>query len=59
MSHQTALRPFATPQQVSALHALMTEPEQPVSGAPRYTPPASLLVLLLLSPGTPKDPKGE
>jgi hypothetical protein len=58
MSAQMLLRPSAAPDQVSALHAMMIEPEQSVSDAALYSPQALALLLLaaaaLLSPRVPK-----
>lgn len=61
MFMQTTMCPVATPTQLSALDALMAEPETPVSDVPLYSPNAAgallLAALLLLSPVTPKETK--
>ncbi|KQV04589.1 MULTISPECIES: hypothetical protein [unclassified Kitasatospora] len=49
--------PVRPPAERSALAALLTEAEAPVSGAPLYCPATSLALLLLLSPKEPKDPR--
>ncbi|WKX72032.1 hypothetical protein ACQUSR_13110 [Streptomyces sp. P1-3] len=44
---------------MKATHALMVEPETTISDAPLYSPEAkgALLLLLLLSPKSPKEPR--
>ncbi|MVO85556.1 hypothetical protein GPA10_12530 [Streptomyces sp. p1417] len=50
-----------TPTDTSALDAAMVEPEAVLSDAPTYAPEASaaLLLLALISPKQPKEPKGK
>jgi hypothetical protein len=51
----------ATPTEVATVKNLMVEPEAPVSDAPLPAPEAAgkLLLLVLLSPKEPKEPKGK
>ncbi|MET9544827.1 hypothetical protein ABZY36_05845 [Streptomyces sp. NPDC006627] len=50
---------LVTPTDVSALGTTMVEPETDLSDAPVYSPQAQgqLLLLALLSPKAPKEPK--
>ncbi|MFC4036699.1 hypothetical protein ACFO3J_35470 [Streptomyces polygonati] len=62
MSAQTITRRFTAPADAperAAVDALITEPEASISGAPAYSPQASvlLLLLLLLSPKEPAEPR--
>ncbi len=47
----------ASPAEVDAVAALMSEPEAPVSDAPCYTPVASSGAFLLQTPKAPKEPR--
>ena len=59
MFTKTLVRPVVTPEDQAALGALMAEPEATLSDAPLYAPQAAgvLLLILLLSPVTPKEPR--
>ncbi|MEU1015097.1 hypothetical protein ABZ383_19310 [Streptomyces sp. NPDC005900] len=59
LAQQTPL--LVTPTDAPALGTTMVEPEAMVSDAPIYTPQAAgvLLLLALLSPAEPKEPKGK
>ncbi|GAA2250914.1 hypothetical protein GCM10010232_43560 [Streptomyces amakusaensis] len=56
MSITTTRTVLADVDERTAVHALMTEPEATVSGAPVYAPEAALILLaaLLLSPKQPR-----
>ncbi|GGT62613.1 hypothetical protein [Streptomyces purpureus] len=49
------LAPVASQTEETALTALLTEGEAPVSDAPQHCPPAASLILILLSPKEPKE----
>ncbi|MBT2384268.1 hypothetical protein [Streptomyces sp. ISL-11] len=51
-------RLVATPTEASTIGALMVQPEATVSDPPLPSPEAAGLLLLLLSPKEPKEPKG-
>lgn len=52
-----ALAPVASPAEATALTALLTQGETPVSDAPTYCPHATTLILILAGPKEPKEPK--
>ncbi|GAA1339778.1 hypothetical protein [Saccharothrix algeriensis] len=56
MSVRTPIRPVVTPEDVAELVTAAVEPETEIADPPLYAKPASLLILLLLSPSTPKEP---
>ncbi|WP_309112464.1 hypothetical protein [Saccharothrix sp.] len=59
MALHALTHPIATTEQRTALTALMAPPETAVSDAPLHEPQAAggLLLGLLISPPTPKEPK--
>lgn len=60
MSVHTLVRPVATPGDLAQLSTLVAEPESPLADPPLRMPNSAgvllLGLLLLLSPGTPKEP---
>ncbi|MEV8438557.1 hypothetical protein AB0425_14360 [Actinosynnema sp. NPDC051121] len=59
MSVHTLSRTVATPADIEQLSALVAEPESALTDPPLHVPNAAgvLLALLVLSPGTPKEPR--
>ncbi|MEV0677746.1 hypothetical protein AB0I60_14600 [Actinosynnema sp. NPDC050436] len=61
MSVRTQVRPVSTPSDVAELCTLMVEPESTVTDPPLPMPNAAgglaLLLGLLISPSTPKEPR--
>lgn len=52
-----ALTPVASTAEEAAMTALLSEGEAPVSDAPTYCPTATSLIIILVSPKEPKEPK--
>ncbi|ALG09832.1 hypothetical protein [Kibdelosporangium phytohabitans] len=59
MSVRSPARPAVAPAKLTDLSTLMMEPESTVADPPLAVPHSAgvLLLLLLLSPGTPKEPR--
>ncbi|MEU4448094.1 hypothetical protein AB0K14_03750 [Actinosynnema sp. NPDC050801] len=56
MSVHILARPVAAPADLEQLGTLVAEPESAVADPPLPVPPASLVLLVVLSPSTPKEP---